>query len=161
MYPKDKQINLSNLSILIADDQESLTSTLEKVINNIWGCATKCVYSGDSVLTELKNGYMGRSYDVLITDMIMPGVSGLELIRKSLEIQPELAILAMTAYKDDFSFLDVFKEGAHDILLKPFSKDELQAKLYRVLREIHFIQSCRSAERRYCLLYTSPSPRDS
>ncbi len=149
MYPKDKQINLSNLSILIADDQESLTSTLEKVINNIWGCTIKCVYNGDSVLTELKNGYMGRSYDVLITDMVMPGVSGLELIRKSLEIQPELAILAMTAYKDDFSFLDVFKEGAHDILLKPFSKDELQAKLYRVLREIHFIQSCRSAERRY------------
>ncbi|MGC8739122.1 MAG: diguanylate cyclase [Candidatus Hydrogenedens sp.] len=149
MYPEDKKIDLSNMNILIADDQESLTGTLERVIKNIWGCTIKCVYNGDSVLTELNNGYMGKPYDVLITDMIMPGISGLELIRKSLEIHPGLAILAMTAYKDDFSFLDVFKAGAHDILLKPFSKDELQAKLYRVLREIHFIQSCRSAERRY------------
>jgi len=149
MYPQNKKIDLSNFNILIADDQETLTQTLERTINTIWGSMTKCVYNGNSVLTELKNGYMGKSYDVLITDMIMPGVSGLELIQKALEINPELAILVMTAYKDEFSFLDVVKAGAHDILLKPFSKDELQAKLYRVLREIHFIHSCRSAEKRY------------
>lgn len=149
MYPLNKKIDLSNFNILIADDQETLTQILEKTINTIWGSVTKCVYDGNSVLTELKNGYMGKSYDVLITDMIMPGVSGLELIRESLEINSELAILVITAYKDEFSFLDVVKAGAHDILLKPFSKDELQAKLYRVLREIHFIRSCRSAEKRY------------
>ncbi len=149
MYPNNKKIDLSGFNILIADDQETLTSTLGKVISSIWGCTTNSVYNGDSVLTELQKGCMGRPYDVLITDMIMPGISGLELIQKSLKISPELAILVITAYEDEFSFLDVVKSGAHDILLKPFSKDELQAKLYRVLREIHFIQSCKSAEKRY------------
>ncbi len=149
MYTNDEKIDLSSFSILIADDQVVLTTTLEKIIKNLWNCKVKCVPDGNAVLEELKNGYMGKSYDVLIADMIMPGVSGLDLIQKSLEVKPELAILVMTAYKDRFSFLDVVKAGAHDILLKPFTKDELQAKLYRVLREIHFIHSTRSAEKRY------------
>lgn len=149
MYTEIQNLELSKFRILIADDEKNVTDALERMLKNSWGCSVKCVYDGDSVISELKNGLLGKPYEILITDMIMPGTSGLDLIHKALEINPELAILVITANKNKFSFMDIVKAGAHDILIKPFSKDELQAKLFRVLREIHYIYSCKSAEKRY------------
>ncbi len=149
MYMDMQNLELGEFRILIADDEKNVTDALGKMIQKFCGCSVKCVNDGDSALLELKKGFLGKPYEVLITDMVMPGVSGLDLIYKSLELNPELAILVITAHKNEFSFLDIVRAGAHDILIKPFSKDELQAKLFRVLREIHYIHSCKSAEKRY------------
>lgn len=149
MFPGMGSIGFSEFSVLIADDHENVAHTIEKLITSLWDCKVSTVYDGDSVLIELNRGLKGKKYDVLVTDMIMPGVYGIDLIKKSLEIDPNLAILVITAYKDEFSFVDVVNAGALDILIKPFSRDELQAKLVRIFREISFIRRCKHAEKRY------------
>lgn len=143
------EINYSNFSILVADDHESVAQTVEKLIASICGCNVKSVYDGDSVIVELKRGLQNKKYDLLITDMVMPGIYGIELIKQAINVDPSLAILVMTAYKDEFSFVDVVNAGACDILIKPFSKDELQAKLLRILRELTFLRLSKFAEKRY------------
>ncbi|MCX8065965.1 MAG: diguanylate cyclase [Candidatus Hydrogenedentes bacterium] len=153
MFTGMGSIDFSNYSILVADDHESVARTIERLLSSLWECNVSSVYDGDSVLIELKRGLEKKRYDVLITDMIMPGTYGTELIRKALEIDPDLAILVITAYKDEFSLVDVVNAGALDILIKPFSRDELQAKLLRIFREIAYIRRCRYSEKRYRELF--------
>lgn len=75
------------------------------------------------------------SFSVVITDMIMAGTDGMQLIRHIREHSPLTSIIAMTGYSNDYSYTDVIKAGASDFIVKPFPKDELTAKLRRIFRE--------------------------
>ncbi len=75
------------------------------------------------------------AFSVVITDMIMAGTDGMQLIRHIREHSPFTSIIAMTGYSNDYSYTDVIKAGASDFIVKPFPKDELTAKLRRIFRE--------------------------
>ena len=78
-----------------------------------------------------------RSFDVVITDIKMPGMDGLELQRRILEVDPDLAIIVITAYASVSTAVQALKEGAYDYLAKPFDPEDLTRvveKAYEKLR---------------------------
>ncbi len=85
--------------------------------------------------TEAINYLNSFAFTVVITDMIMAGTDGMQLIRHIREHSPLTSIIAMTGYSNDYSYTDVIKAGASDFIVKPFPKDELIAKLRRIFRE--------------------------
>jgi two-component system NtrC family response regulator len=70
-------------------------------------------------------------FDILLTDMRMPGMDGLELMRAARRIRPELAVVIMTAHATVKTAVTALKEGAADYLEKPFDKDELLVVMTR------------------------------
>ncbi len=76
-----------------------------------------------------------HDFDLLITDIEMPGMNGLELLQHLRENYPDITSIAITGYRGKYRFADVIKAGAADFIIKPFLVEELEAKLNRICRE--------------------------
>jgi DNA-binding response OmpR family regulator len=75
-----------------------------------------------------------QSYDLLLTDLRMPGMDGLELLRAAQRRRPDLAVILMTAFGTVQSAVEAMKHGAYDYLTKPFRVEELVARLRALIR---------------------------
>jgi len=73
------------------------------------------------------------TFDAVVTDMKMPGMSGMELLRGVKEISSEIPVVVMTAYGTVNAAVEAMKEGAEDFIMKPFSMDHLEAVVGRVM----------------------------
>lgn len=123
--------DLSSRTVLIADDESSVRRVLVETVHREFLCPVTDFSSGDEALEHLAS----NPADVLITDMMMPGTCGIELIHAAKEACPEIDILVITGFTGDFTFIDVIQAGATDFMSKPGTPAEIQAKLYRVFRE--------------------------
>lgn len=75
------------------------------------------------------------SFDIVLTDIKMPGMDGLELLRNIKTRYPDVDVVMITAFNEEYSYVDVIDAGATDFLPKPFRPDELHAKIKRILNE--------------------------
>ena len=135
--------------ILVVDDQEGIVTLMERVIREAFGCSVQSVMSGDGALALLSR----ETFDILVTDMKMPGTHGLDLIEKATQAGPDTHIVVMTGYPGDFPYVEVIQKGAKDFLNKPFLPAELAAKLMRVLRERHLRYDLEVAHKKYRSLF--------
>jgi len=87
----------------------------------------KTVTNGQDALNELSNGY-----DLLITDLKMPGMDGVELLQRAREADPELAVILMTAYASVDTAISAMKAGAEDYIVKPFPLNEMARLVAKV-----------------------------
>jgi two-component system, cell cycle response regulator len=130
MQPKDKiHIDYSNEKILIVDDDPYLRETLEKLLQKM-GFLSDSVSNGFDALDKLN----GNNYTIVLTDMKMPGMDGLDLIKKILE-EFDISTIAMTGYSEGYTYVDVINAGASDFIKKPFGTEELEAKIRRIISE--------------------------
>ena len=118
----------SSNSVWILDDDRSIRWVLEKSLSKN-GLATKCFESGDELLSRLTE----ESPDVIISDIRMPGIDGLELLSTIQERHPELPVIIMTAHSDLESAVASYSRGAFEYLPKPFDIDEAVAMTRRAL----------------------------
>jgi diguanylate cyclase (GGDEF)-like protein len=82
-----------------------------------------------------------QSFSIVITDMMMPEVGGMELLEHIKNRYPRTSVVIVTGYTGTFSYVDVIRAGASDFIVKPFNFDELEAKINRILREREMIRS--------------------
>src|ERR1700682_4019022 len=106
--------------VLIADDEESIRHVLCELLNER-GYEVRAVADGEEAVRELTS----RDYDALVTDVRMPKMNGLDLIRAAQGISPETTIIVMSAYGSHDLAIEAMKAGAHDYLGKPFRPDEV------------------------------------
>lgn len=124
-------------SILLIDDDEDVRDAVKKVLQRS-GYDVAAVSSGEDGIKEAKS----RNFDVVITDIIMPGMNGVDAIKKIRKLLPQVRILAISgggnfgssAYKPEAitttAYLQAAAEaGADGILTKPFEKKELIERL--------------------------------
>lgn len=116
--------------ILVVDDERIVGDTLQKIIEK-FGYACKTANSGLDAAKKIDQ----ERFDVIITDIVMPKMGGMELLRKIKEDHPDIDVLMMTGYGTEYTFTEVIKEGATDFISKPFHNDEIEAKLHRIMRE--------------------------
>lgn len=111
---------MSGAKILIVDDElivrESLGGWLERDGHKVDKAA-----SGEEALEKCQK----TRYDILLLDIKMEGMSGLEVLKKVKENDPDLSVVMITAYGSIPSAIEAMKNGAHEYLLKPFDPDEL------------------------------------
>lgn len=116
--------------VLIVDDDQRVGEVLSELVEAL-GFPTDFSPSAQDALLQMES----ESYSVLLADMKMPEISGVELIGKARELDPDLNIIAMTGYSDEYRYVDIINSGANDFIKKPIDAGELEAKLVRNIAE--------------------------
>ncbi|TMA21974.1 MAG: sigma-54-dependent Fis family transcriptional regulator, partial [Deltaproteobacteria bacterium] len=106
--------------VLIADDEESVRHVLTVLLQER-GYEVRAVADGEEALRELST----RDYDALVTDVKMPKMNGLDLVRAAQGASPETTVIVMSAYGSHDLAIEAMKAGAYDYLGKPFRPDEV------------------------------------
>jgi diguanylate cyclase (GGDEF)-like protein len=121
---------LGSTHVLVVDDEASVRTGLVALLRE-WGYEADCADNGEAALDALTRS----TWQVLVVDIRMPGMDGLELLREARVRGADCDVIVITAYDMDYSYLDVVEAGATDFITKPFRAEELRAKLHRILRE--------------------------
>ncbi len=115
-------------SILVVDDEAAIRESLKDWLMEDGYRVALAVDGEDAVLK------VGEAqYDVILLDLKMPGIDGLETMRRIKEISPDSEVLMMTAYATVDTAVHAMKEGAFDYLVKPFDPDEIELQIKKIL----------------------------
>jgi DNA-binding NtrC family response regulator len=115
-------------TILVVDDKSYVRALLEDYLVAA-GYTVVSAESGEEALTRLAE----REFDLILTDVVMPGITGLDLLERSHSLNPRAAVLLMTAYPTVDTAITALRRGACDYLEKPFNLDDLETRVQRVL----------------------------
>jgi DNA-binding NtrC family response regulator len=114
--------------ILIVDDEAIVRDFVSEVLLRM-GYAPLSVESGEKALEYLKRG----EYDVLITDIKMPGISGIDLLKMTLDLWPDCRVIIITAFGTIEQAVGAMKLGAHDYITKPISPEHIELVVSKAL----------------------------
>jgi len=124
------EVFLKNCEILFVDDEKELLFTVDDYLSQM-GYNITVVDSGLKALELTKK----RRIDVLITDLKMPEVNGLELLKAVKKSQPETEVIILTGYGSIETAVEALKLGSYDYLQKPIKLDRLKALIDRILEK--------------------------
>ncbi len=122
-------------SILIVDDEESLRSFMEIMLTKE-GHSVTTRASGPEALEAMRE----CSFDLVVTDMMMPKMSGLELLSKSKEINSKQEFIVMTAFGSLDSAIEAMKLGATDYITKPFDITQVKLAVVKALDKSELVK---------------------
>ena len=115
------------LTIMILDDEPKMGKILSRILEREGHRVTSHT-SPEEGLVALA----AEPADLLLTDLRMPQMNGLELMRRARELAPEIDVIMMTAYATVETAVEAMKQGALDYLIKPFPNEELVMVVARV-----------------------------
>ncbi|CEG29254.1 sigma-54-dependent transcriptional regulator [Bacillus sp. B-jedd] len=114
--------------LLVVDDEDDLTELLVMRLNR-HGYSTDSAVSAEEALPLLNKYY----YDVVIYDIRLPGMDGIELLKRTKMIQPETEVLMLTGHGTVETAIEAMKNGAFDYLAKPYNLSELEITIQKAL----------------------------
>ncbi len=116
-------------TILIIDDEPKMAGILKRVLTK-QGYEVVTTSKPEQGLTILQS----QPVQIILCDLKMPGMDGIEVLERAKQIQPQAEFIMMTAYATAQTAVESMKKGAYDYLIKPFPLDELKILLARVLK---------------------------
>jgi DNA-binding NtrC family response regulator len=116
--------------ILVVDDEAVIREGLRRVLSAD-GYAVETFASGPPAVERMAANF----FDLVITDLKMPGMSGLEVLKHIKALQPEVPIIMITGYSTVDTAVEAMKNGAVDYVAKPFTPDEILAKIESALEQ--------------------------
>ena len=123
-------INYGDEFVLVVDDEDYIREPIVEMLRRM-GFRVDSAANGKHALEKLKE----KPYTFLLTDMRMPEMDGLELIKSAERDYPNVSTIAMTGYSKEYDYVDVVNAGAADFINKPFGIEELEAKVRRAIIE--------------------------
>ena len=126
-------------SILIADDEPEIREVLHDLLEATHDCVT--VGSAEAALGRLR----AQKFDLVISDIMMPGMSGLEMAPLISEQAPDTVIIMISGVQTVETAIEALRAGAFDFIMKPFALQHVEAAVERALEH----QALRAAKRRY------------
>lgn len=115
-----------NSKILIVDDQINTCKSLEAILKKS-GYSCSFTFNAEDALKKVQ----AEHFDIVITDIRMPGMDGLQLLEELKKIQPHLVVIIITGYATIKSAVESIQKGAYDYLPKPFTPDEVRVVIER------------------------------
>lgn len=122
-------MNVSDWNVLLVDDEAEFVQTLSERLD-LRGIACRVALDGEAGLGMIAE----RVPDVVVLDMFMPGLKGLEVLRLIRERHPRVQVILLTGQGATKDGMDGMKLGAFDYMIKPLSIDDLTAKIAEAVR---------------------------
>jgi len=117
MYKKAQYSRLEPpKKVLIVDDEKLSRDIISKTLYRYLGCEVYMASNGDDAFSFLRS----NDFDLMIADLVMPGVPGLELIRRVRLTNPDLFVIVVTGNANDSDIMEIKKMGINQIVYKPF-----------------------------------------
>ena len=130
--PEEKR---KNFHILVVDDELIVRDSLKEWLEDE-GFSVDMAESGGTALDMLGE----KTYQLMLTDIKMPGMDGVELLKKASEDHPDLTVVMMTAYATVETAVEAMKTGALDYLLKPFDPQSFIPKILEIYQTLDVIE---------------------
>lgn len=122
--------NRAQQSVLSVDDDAELRELLHELIGQM-GHASVVAADGLDALEKMEE----QQFDIVITDINMPRLNGVGLIKRIASDYTDTDVIAITGYQTEYNYTDIIALGASDFISKPINIDEFEAKIKRVVRE--------------------------
>ena len=119
---------MKDKSVLIVDDEKNIRLTLSQTLEAL-GVEPDTAANGEEALAKLKE----KEFGLILLDLKMPGMDGMEVLRRVREIRPDIRVIILTAYGTIESAVEAMKLGAVDFIQKPFSPEEIRELVSRVM----------------------------
>ena len=129
-------------NLLIVDDEPGMRQLLSHVFGRA-GHAVRAAENGAKALELLR----AEPADLVVSDVKMPDMNGIELLRRVREFSPDAAVIMMTAFATVETAREAFKLGADDFIQKPFDVDELKLIVEKALERFALLQENRAFRR--------------
>jgi len=123
---------MSSGRILVVDDDQFYQDFCKEILGED-GYEIRSTYTGEEALEILKR----EEFDIMLADLVMPGVDGIELLETAKQLTPAMDVIMMTGYASVESAVRCLKSGAVDYLTKPINPEELKITIKRVLELKH------------------------
>lgn len=120
--------NSTEAKILVVDDEKIMRDLVQRILNKA-GYQVETKDNGEAALERLAED----DFDMVISDVNMPGVGGFELLKEVKKQYPQTAVIMMTGYADTFTIKDALMFGADEYITKPFKHYEVTVVVERAL----------------------------
>jgi DNA-binding response OmpR family regulator len=134
-------MNNETAHILVVDDEGAIRYSVSKTLQRI-GYEVDEAASGEEAVDMMKK----REYEVVLTDIRMPGITGVELLKRIKDTSPDAIVILLTGYASLGTAMESLRLGAHDYLVKPSSSQDIRQSVMRGVERAHKLK------RRHALL---------
>lgn len=141
-------------NILIVDDDIQLSLTIKEVLERAGYCPT-ILHSGEEAIELVKK----QSFDIILLDLIMPGIKGIDAMTEIKKISPRSNVIMITAFATIDSAILAIQKGASEYISKPFKINELLSVINRVAEEQKFVDNIKHVDLDFALSSFSNSIR--
>lgn len=114
--------------ILVVDDERDICKALEFLLSRE-GYRVATTFNGQDALKKIES----EEFDLVITDLKMEGIDGMQVLERSLKMNPSLTVVIMTAFASVESAVEAMKKGASDYIVKPFINEDVKMTIKRLL----------------------------
>jgi DNA-binding NtrC family response regulator len=121
-------MKVSEHRILVVDDERDICRALEFLLSRE-GYKVATAYSGQDALKKIE----AEEFDLVITDLKMEGITGMEVLERAISLRPALIVVIMTAFGTVESAVEAMKKGAGDYIVKPFINEDVKMTVRRLL----------------------------
>jgi DNA-binding NtrC family response regulator len=115
--------------VLVVDDDDVIRETLLELLEGNYQCQEA------STAEEALRKLQAQSFDVVLTDISMPGLSGSELLQRARELYPDTPVIIMSGLSDQEQAHSLINRGAFDYLLKPFRLEVVEESVKRAIEQ--------------------------
>lgn len=127
--------------VLVVDDEQDIRDASERILSRV-GYQVQNASRGDEALDILNK----ESVDIMLLDLKMPGMDGMEVLERIREQNTEIQVIVITGYATVETAIEAMKQGAYDFIPKPFEPDQLRIVVNRAWEKIHFVKEAKRLE---------------
>ena len=136
-------MNKDHIKILLVEDEPMIQDVLKRLFKPE-GYEVKTLDRGDLALGQLDQP---QSFHLLITDLMLPGATGMEVLEKAKRVAPDMPVIVITAYASVDTAVEAMRLGAFDYLPKPFNNDQVLIVVKKALDKWRLVQENRELKR--------------
>ena len=130
-----------NALVLVVDDEQDIRDACERILSRV-GYQVQKASRGDEALDILNK----ESVDIMLLDLKMPGMDGLEVLERVRKQNTDIQVIVITGYATVETAIEAMKQGAYDFIPKPFEPDQLRIVVNRAWEKIRFIREAEKLE---------------
>ena len=130
-----------SLNILVVDDEEVMRNLLCDVLTDA-GYKVEAVLSGKEAIEKVNRD----KFSIVITDLKIPGIGGIEVLRRLKATKSDICVIIITAYPSVESVVEAMREGAYDYIIKPFDIEGMKLVIHRAAERQHLLREADEKE---------------